>query len=148
MQEVIQQLEALVKEYAEKLSSISEDELVYKPSPLKWSRKEIIGHLVDSAQNNIQRFVRVQYESQPHIVYNQDVWVSVQDYQHYPVKELIQLWKLLNTHLSIILQHIPENMYNRYVNTGKTEDQLHTVHFLAKDYAEHHLHHLKQIFQI
>ncbi len=42
--------------------------------PNKWSKKEIIGHLINSATNNHQRFVRCQFETIPKIVYDQNKW--------------------------------------------------------------------------
>ena len=146
MQEVIKQLSALTNDYAEKFKQFSEEELTAKPNPAKWSKKEIIGHLVDSAQNNIRRFIVGQYENNPNIVYYQDQWVTMQDYQHYSTTELIQLWQSLNKHVCIILKNMPVENYQRICNTGKQKEELHSIEFLAKDYVDHHLHHLKQIF--
>jgi hypothetical protein len=146
MQEVINQLGALTDEYTPKLHKIPEGEFSLKLSPTKWSKEEILGHLVDSAQNNIQRFVRAQYEEKPHIVYNQDVWVAVQGYNNYPLKELMSLWQLLNNHICIILENMPVEVYTRLCNTGNDEERLYTIEFLAEDYVTHLLHHLKQIF--
>ena len=146
MQEIVNQLNALVSEYSEKLKKISEEDFLAKPNPKKWSKKEIIGHLIDSAQNNIRRFIVGQYENKPHIVYYQDEWVAMQDYQHYSTTELIQLWQLLNQHICIILKNIPSENYQRLCNTGKEKESLDTLEFLAKDYVDHHMHHLKQIF--
>jgi hypothetical protein len=83
MQDIVTALNAIAIEYSGRYSNLSEKELSLKPAPGKWSLKEIIGHLVDSAQNNIRRFVTVQYQTNPHVVYGQDTWVSVQSYQHY-----------------------------------------------------------------
>jgi hypothetical protein len=145
MQQVVLQLQSLVDEYSEKFKHLSEEELVYKINAAKWSKKEIIGHLIDSAQNNIQRFVRAQYEIQPHILYNQDVWVISQNYQHYNTSQLIQLWRLLNLHICIILKAMPAGVYERVCNTGKDQEEWHTISFLAEDYVSHLIHHLKQI---
>ncbi len=146
MQQIINQLGALIDEYSGKISDIPEEEFSLKSNPAKWSKKEILGHLIDSAQNNIQRFVRTQYENKPHIVYNQDRWVETQNYRGYSTKDLVQLWQLLNKHICIILANMPEENYSLQCNTGKELEQLYTLEFLAKDYITHHLHHLKQIF--
>jgi hypothetical protein len=145
MEQMILQLQDLVNEYSEKFKCFSEEELVYKINARRWSKKEIIGHLIDSAQNNIQRFVRAQYEIKPHIVYNQDVWVISQNYQHYNTSQLIQLWQLLNLHICIILKAMPAEVYERVSNTGKEQEELHTISFLAEDYVSHLIHHLKQM---
>lgn len=145
MQEIIIQLETLLNIYSGGLYNISAQEFSHKPVAEQWSKKEILGHLVDSAQNNIQRFIRAQYEDKPHIVYNQDVWVAAQAYQHYAAGDLIALWQLLNKHICIILAAMPADKYNMLCNTGKQGEQLFTVKQLAEDYTAHLIHHLKQI---
>jgi hypothetical protein len=145
MQEIIIQLETLLNIYSGGLYNISAEEFSHKPKAEQWSKKEILGHLVDSAQNNIQRFIRAQYEDKPHIVYNQDVWVAAQAYQRYASGDLITLWQLLNKHICIILASMPADKYNMLCNTGKQEEELFTVKQLAEDYTKHLIHHLKQI---
>ncbi len=145
MEEVVQQLENIVNTYTVQFLNFTEAELTLKSSPEKWSKKEIIGHLIDSAQNNIRRFVVTQYENKPHIVYAQNEWVSNQNYNSYSSKDLITLWALLNKHIVVILKNIPAEKYQLQCNTGKEQEELHTIEFLATDYITHHLHHLKQI---
>src|ERR1700761_73585 len=70
----------ILKDYSGRLAAVPEEVFTHKPLPEKWSRKEILGHLVDSAQNNIRRFVVAQYEDDPVIGYNQDSWVTVAGY--------------------------------------------------------------------
>ena len=67
MKNTINQLELILGEYPALLTQISETEFAAKPLPHKWSKKEILGHLIDSAQNNIRRFVVSQYEEKPTI---------------------------------------------------------------------------------
>ena len=67
MQATIEHLEKIVNNYNRRLEAIPEEEYLRKPHPEKWSKKEILGHLVDSAQNNIRRFVVAQYEDCPRI---------------------------------------------------------------------------------
>ncbi len=146
MQHLIRELEATIDQFGKELALIPADEIARKASPEKWSIKEIVGHLVDSAQNNIQRFVRAQYELNPHIIYNQVQWVSVQKYQHYPFESLIRLWAELNRHICFILAAIPQHNYALTCNTGTGEvAENHTLQELAEDYITHLLHHVKQI---
>lgn len=145
MEEVVQQLESIVNTYTVQFLNFTEEALTHQSSPGKWSKKEIIGHLIDSAQNNIRRFVVTQYQDTPHIVYAQNEWVSIQHYQLYNSKDLIQLWALLNRHIIMILKNMPANKYALPCNTGKGQEELHSIQFLATDYITHHLHHLKQI---
>jgi DinB superfamily len=70
-------LENIINFHLSNLKDITEEEYSFKPSPAKWSKKEILGHLIDSAQSNIRRFVVAQYEENPFIKYNQDKWVAI-----------------------------------------------------------------------
>ena len=58
-----------------------------RPAPNKWSNKEIIGHLCDSAMINLQRFVRCTYEENFKLVYEQDEWVATQRYQEMDIRK-------------------------------------------------------------
>ena len=146
MHQVVSQLTAIVNQYGNKFNNISTGELEHKPAPGKWSKKEIIGHLIDSAQNNIQRFIRGQYLTNPYIIYQQDEWVNLQNYQQYNRKHLVALWATLNMHICTIIANMPAAAYNNKVNVGKEEEKLVTIQFLAEDYIVHHLHHIQQIF--
>jgi DinB superfamily len=144
MKEIIQELKKIIDDYTGQLQRIPGDELEEKINPAKWSRKEIIGHLIDSAQNNIRRFVVAQHELNPHIVYAQDSWVAAANYQHYPTKDLIELWALLNKHLCIVLENLPAAMEERQCLTS----ELHSIEWLAADYNKHLLHHLHNMLQL
>ena len=140
---LISDLTETTRQYAERLSSLPEDIFTHLPAPGKWSKKEIIGHLVDSAQNNIQRFVRAQYEEQPvHILYRQNDWVAIQQYQAYPSADLLSLWVLLNRHLVHIWSHMPPENWSRPCRIGPTADDTITLEALAVDYLRHLQHHL------
>ncbi len=145
MEAIAQQLESIVNSYSVQFLNFSEERLSCKPAPGKWSKKEIIGHLVDSAQNNIRRFIVTQYETNPHIAYAQNEWVDRQHYLAYNSKDLITLRQLINKHIAVILRNMPAEKLQLQCNTGKGQEELHTIEFLAKDYITHHLHHLKQI---
>jgi hypothetical protein len=116
-----------------------------KPSPGKWSNKEIIGHLCDSAQINLQRFVRCTYEQNFKLVYEQDEWVAAQHYQDMNVTDLLQLWRLLNLQIARVLERYPADRLQAKCDNSKKEIGLHTVEWLAQDYLVHLQHHLNQI---
>ena len=116
-----------------------------RPSPGKWSNKEIIGHLCDSAQINLQRFVRCTYEENFKLIYEQNEWVSAQHYQDMHINDLLQLWRLLNLQISRVLDNYPTNRRQAQCDTSKKETGLHTVEWLAQDYLDHLKHHLNQI---
>jgi hypothetical protein len=117
----------------------------HKPSPEKWSNKEIIGHLCDSAQINLQRFVRCTYEENFKLVYAQDEWVVAQHYQDMYVADLLQLWRLLNLQISRVLENYPPDRLQAKCDTNKKEVVPRTAEWLAQDYLDHLQHHLKQI---
>ena len=72
--QALEKLNYIVEKVPKLLSQISEEKISEKPSPNKWSKKEIIGHLIDSATNNHHRFIRGQFEDIPDIRYDQDEW--------------------------------------------------------------------------
>ena len=126
------------------LKQLTEEDFVLKPAPGKWSKKEILGHLVDSIQNNTRRFIVAQYEEQPHIVYAQDYWVTSAGYQQYNTNDLIALWTLMNKHACVILKNMPNGWEKKECLTGT----LHSIEWLAEDYNKHLLHHLHQILNL
>ena len=146
MKEVTEELKRIVSDFSAKISSIPEMDFAAKPLPNKWSKKEVLGHLIDSAQNNMRRFICGQYESiPPHIVYEQDFWVSANAYGQAKSEHVIQLWQLINDRLVDVLNTMPPANYKKNCNTGRTSEQLHSIEWLAEDYVKHMKHHLNQI---
>jgi hypothetical protein len=113
-----------------------------KSSSNKWSKKEIIGHLIDSATNNHQRFVRGQFENNPEIRYDQNKWNQYNFYQQIDSKQIILFWTFYNKQLIEIIERIPTENLKRQVNV---DGALLTLEFLIFDYVEHLEHHLKQV---
>jgi len=116
-----------------------------KPLPGKWSNKEIIGHLIDSAQINLQRFVRCTYEENFKLIYEQDEWVAAAHYHEADIKELLDLWILLNRQIIRVLSNYPADRLTAVCDSDKNDVKLHTVEWLAADYVRHMQHHLSQI---
>ncbi len=112
----------------------------------KWSKKEIVGHLIDSAIINLQRFVRCTFEENFKLIYEQVEWVEAQQYQQADIKELLILWRSLNQQIIRVLKNYPANRLQAQCDNSKTSINLHTVEWLAADYADHLKHHLKQIY--
>ncbi len=144
MKSTADELQKIIDEHLLFLQRISPEKFNLKESPGKWSRKEILGHLVDSAQNNIRRFVVAQYEQVPKITYNQDKWVAISAYEHYNDEDLINLWKLLNKHIC----HILINTSPEMAQSESQTEALHSIEWLAKDYNKHLLHHLHQVLDL
>ena len=134
----------LITETYPKLLQIHEADSVKPLAPGKWSRKQLLGHLIDSASNNHQRFVRVQVAdglSMPS--YGQQQWIRSQHYQDEPWLELLAFWRSYNLHLTHVIAHIPEETLNNRVTVG--DDEPTTLRFLVEDYDRHLKHHLEQI---
>lgn len=112
-------------------------------APGKWNRQEILGHLIDSALNNLQRFVRTQYEHDPFVYYEQDTWNKLNAYTQASHTELIELWKQLNAQILRVLKNIPDEAFTRQCRVSVT--QLMPLHELVYDYIGHLEYHLKQI---
>jgi hypothetical protein len=139
-------LRQLTAEYAARLSQIDNETFTAKLHPERWSKKEILGHLIDSAQNNIRRFINAQYElDPPHIVYDQNYWVAANRYNQADAQDLILLWKLLNDRVAAILESLPIAKSENMCNTGKGKNEFHTLSFLAADYLAHAEHHLRKL---
>ena len=125
------------------LSAIPDDAASKKPAPHKWSKKEILGHLIDSAANNHQRFVRLQLQSEISLPgYDQDNWVRLNRYQHEPWTHLVTLWSAYNRHLASVIESLDDSALG---HVWHAPDGDVTLEFIATDYVQHLTHHLKQI---
>src|ERR1041384_1292853 len=110
MKQDIENFRATVENAFVKLSAISDEAAAAPPAPDKWSAKQIIGHLIDSAGNNHQRFVRAQFKDD--LVfdgYQQNEWVNAEHFQEKSWDELIQFWHLFNRHILHIMKYAPED---------------------------------------
>ncbi len=144
MKEIAKSLEAAIDGAAHRLFDITEADSEVRPAPGKWSKKEIIGHLIDSASNNHQRFVRAQESPSLSLRdYAQNFWVDRQHYQGESWKTLVALWTTYNTHLAHLIAHITEDCSNNYCAIGNNKPV--TLKWLAEDYVRHAEHHLEQI---
>ncbi|SMO49420.1 DinB superfamily protein [Chryseobacterium rhizoplanae] len=138
-------LKNIIDAELQRFQNIPEEEWSYRSAPEKWSKKEIIGHLCDSAFTNIRRFVVTQYKENENIVYDQNIWVKAQNYQNVPVSDLIDLWKSLNYQIVHVVENIPDEALQRTCDTTKTAPQVFTLEFIINDYVDHLQHHLKAI---
>lgn len=138
-----------------RLLDLDDDASARRPGPGRWSPREIVGHLIDSASNNHQRFVRAQgrddliFEG-----YAQDDWVAVQRYQDAPWRDLVALWVLFNRHLARVMAAVPEPLRTRerlrhnlhqLAWQPLPETQPATLDYFMRDYVAHLQHHLRQI---
>ena len=146
MKDIARQIRSLISMVEPRLSRMNDDDLVFKPAQHEWSKKEILGHLIDSAANNHQRFVRaVNKVADQFPTYDQDEWVRIQRHneRHWP--SLVALWSAYNVYLSHIIECIPEHAKSSPCNIGKEEPV--ALEFVVKDYLRHLQHHLKDILE-
>ncbi len=125
------------------LSAIPEDAASKKPAPNKWSKKEILGHLIDSAANNHQRFMRLQLQTEISLPgYDQDDWVRLNRYQQRTWNEIVTLWSAYNRHLASVIESLDDSALG---HVWHSPDGDVTLEFIASDYVRHLKHHLAQI---
>jgi transcriptional regulator len=144
IEKALNRLEYIITLTPKMLTEISEENMSTKPSPTKWSKKEIIGHLIDSATNNHQRFVRGQFENIPEISYDQNNWNEFSFYNQIDSKQIISFWTIYNKQIIEIIKRIPKENLEKQIKIG---NNILTLEFLIIDYVEHLEHHLKQIIE-
>lgn len=144
MREVIDRLNYLIEVLPLRVKHLSEQEFTVQLLN-HWSKKEILGHLCDSATNNHHRFVKAQFE-QPFVVvpYNQNDWLIIQDYQSIPNLEIVRFWTALNKQIVRVISKIPEEKLLYLCDIGDNKSI--TLSELIQDYLRHMEHHLIQIF--
>jgi hypothetical protein len=145
---IANELVGAVETASAKLKLLHETEVTLKPTPNKWSKKEILGHLMDSASNNHQRFIRAQMvDGDSEFAfpgYEQDDWVRRQDYNSKPWTELVELWRLFNRHVAHALRGIADDKLEKtHCRIGSGEPV--PLGFIAEDYLTHMKHHLAQL---
>jgi hypothetical protein len=144
MKELSEKLVRAVQSAEGKLRQVSEAESNTPVLKGGWSRKQFIGHLIDSASNNHQRFVRAALQGSLEFPrYDQDGCVRMQAVQSAPWPLLIALWTDYNLFLAHVIAHLPADKLEAPCRIG--EDEPVTLRFLAEDYLIHLLHHLAQI---
>jgi RimJ/RimL family protein N-acetyltransferase len=151
----VARLRRLVERNAPRLLAISADASARRPAPGKWSPREIVGHLIDSASHNHQRFVRAQFQhSLVFPGYEQDVWVATQRYRLAPWDELVTLWRTFNLHIARVMGDVPESVrlepraehnLDELAWRPVPADRPATLDFFMDDYVAHLEHHLRQI---
>jgi hypothetical protein len=155
MEQWLEDFRQAIESATPRLLQISEAQSEQPRAEEHWSSKQIIGHLIDSAANNHARFVLAQLKDDLVFPgYEQDGWVSVQQYQNELWSQLVELWRAYNLHLLHVMSHAPKETLGRrctqhslqtiaFETVAETEPV--TLEYLMKDYVVHLKHHLRQI---
>jgi hypothetical protein len=138
-----------------RLGTISQDQSRAEVAADNWRPIEILGHLVDSAANNHQRFVRAQFTDELVFPgYEQNGWVEVQKYRESSWPDLVQLWSSYNLHLQHLASVIPDNVLTKprakhnldqIAFKAVDKNEATTLEYFIRDYVDHLRHHLNQI---
>ena len=144
MKDLSDELVRVVKSAKASLLQVSDAESSKPVLSGGWSRKQVLGHLIDSASNNHQRFVRAPLQGSLDFPgYDQDGFVRVQAAQEAKWSQLVSLWAEYNRYLAHVVAHLPASKLQTLCRIGSNEPV--TLQFLAEDYLQHLLHHLRQI---
>jgi hypothetical protein len=128
------------------LRGLSEARASMERAPGKWSAKEELGHLIDSAANNHMRFVRATVDAEfrgPG--YAQDDWVRVHGYRDMGWETIVNVWFQYNTLLAVLVDKIPEDRLGApcFIGTSPAVP----LGFVIEDYILHMQHHIDQLMQ-
>ncbi len=126
------------------LLQLNNADTTQRPSPKKWSKKEILGHLMDSATNNHQRFVRAALQGELTFPgYDQEPLVDLQKFSEMDWSFLVDLWASYNRFIAHVLSVLPASAAKVNCNIGSNAPA--TLEWIARDYVAHMKHHLNQI---
>ncbi|MCP4537951.1 MAG: DinB family protein [Chloroflexi bacterium] len=144
MKDIADEIRNIVDQALGQLTLMKPDQVSSKETPDSWSKKEVIGHLIDSAANNHQRFVRAcSNEATTFPTYQQEDWVRIQQYNESDWGTLVALWSAYNRHLSDVIERIPQDAMSSGCNIGQENPA--TLEFVVRDYLQHLRHHMHTI---
>lgn len=148
-QQICEELSALISLWEVKLAGLTDPVVSERFNSQNRSIRQIVGHMVDSATNNIHRVVHLHYQDSP-VIYpdyanlgNNDRWIEIQNYQQENWTELILLWAAINRHMVHLIRQIDESRLN-HVWISALKERI-TLMEMILDYPRHFNLHLNEI---
>ena len=147
--EINQELLSLIEEWELKLLQLPKDLITQKRNSQNRTIKQIVGHMADSASNNIHRIIHLQYQTSPLIfpdyanLGNNDRWIAIQNYQNEIWEDLVQLWKYSNLHIIHVINNVNmDKLDNEWISALNKAVSLKAM---IIDYLPHFQLHLREI---
>ena len=144
LEETAAEIESVIESWRARLLGLNAKSAHAKPEADRWSISEVIGHLVDSACNNHQRFVRAQFCTELVFPkYEQNEWVAAANYRDCDWNSLVQLWFHYNRQIAVLIRNIPNSKLQTPCTITPYETC--TLEFLVTDYLDHLNHHFAKL---
>ena len=144
MKDVYLELGSIINDFYNKYKDMDNKITSKKPGVDRWTLKEIVGHLIDSASNNHQRFVRLQIVDElifPGYGKDNSKWLEIAKYNEMNFSDIMLLWKQYNILIGNIIKGADESKFkNRWKNS---EGDKQTLKDLMTDYVRHIKDHVK-----
>ena len=160
---VVNAIRLILEKEEPMLKILSEDVITNRFNSQGRSIKMLLGHLIDSASNNHQRMVRLQYAPRvgysipdgergllvfPDYTQDNNLWLQLQNYQNEDWNTLVQLWKFYNLHIIQVIQSVDESKLNNY--WLDYEGNQVTLHDMIVGYTGHlelHIGHIHELMR-
>lgn len=143
LNDIVAQLRDRIASGQRQFAAIAPEAAAQPLAPGKWSIQQVVGHLIDSANNNLQRLIRLQLSDELVFPgYQQDDWVRLQRFDLLPWPEVVTLWLALNRHFAHAIQHADAASLT---HIWLHDDERLTLGFILVDYIGHLDHHLRQL---
>ncbi|MCD7975661.1 MAG: DinB family protein [Tannerellaceae bacterium] len=143
------EIRQVISEWQEKLIGLDQEVITNRRNQQNRTIKQILGHLIDSATNNHQRMVRLQYNQPlifPDYTQDNDLWIALQDYQHADWNHLVQLWKFYNLHIIQVIRSVnPDTLSNYWTDSQGNRV---TLQAMIEGYISHLYLHMDQIREL
>ena len=148
-QNIVNEIIAGVTEWEKKFMAFSEKQISIRRNTQNRNIRQIVGHMVDSASNNIHRVVHLQYQKSPFLFPNyatygnNDRWIAIQNYEEENWEMLVQLWKYLHLHFVHVIQNInPDKLENEWIADKNVKIKLKEM---VEDFPRHFKLHISEI---